>query len=40
MVGKKNNKHLRKRIARVNWINVVKEVEQRTIVYRVDSYIM
>ena len=41
MISKKNNKskNLRKRIARVSWKNVMKEVEQRAVVEKVDPYL-
>ncbi len=41
MINKKNNKskNLRKRIARISWKNVIKEVEQRAVVEKVDPYL-
>jgi len=41
IITKNNNKSkkLRKRIARVSWINVIKEVEQRSVVVKVDPYL-
>ena len=41
MIRKNNNKskNLRKRIARVSWINIMKEIENRAIVKYVDPYL-
>jgi len=40
MIRRKNNsKNLRKRIARVSWINIMKEVERRGVVKKVDPYL-
>ncbi len=41
MISKKNNKskNLRKRLARVSWKNVMKEVEQRAVVEKVNPYL-
>ncbi len=35
----KKSKNLRKRIARVSWINIMKEVERRGVVKKVDPYL-